>query len=156
MLLRSGTAASAGPAGICLDLLRDPLFGAAHLEMLTACCEKLFAADAIARAESGVASWCRPELLRIEAEAILKDTRYGADGTAEALFRRSLDAAREQGALAWELRTATSLARLWCRQDRGREAHALLASIYARFTEGFETTDLVRARSLLDELTASP
>jgi predicted ATPase/DNA-binding winged helix-turn-helix (wHTH) protein len=145
-----------GPRGTCLDLQRDPLFSAMHLEMLTACCEKPFAADAIARAEAGIASWCRPELLRIEAEAILKDARSGADGTAEALFRRSLDAAHEQGALSWELRTATSLARLWRRQDRGREAHALLAPIYARFTEGFGTADLARARSLLHELTASP
>jgi predicted ATPase len=127
-----------------------------HLEMLTSCCEKPFAADAIARVESGIASWCRPELLRIEAEAILEDARSGAEGTAEALFRRSLDVAREQGALSWELRTATSLARLWRRQNRGPEAHALLASIYARFTEGFETADLAQARSLLNELTASP
>jgi hypothetical protein len=144
----------AGSGGTCLDLLRDPLFSAVHLEMLTACCEKPFAADAIARAEASIATWCRPELLRIEAEAILKKASSG-DGTAEALFRRALDAAREQGALSWELRTATSLARLWRRQDRGREAHALLAPIYARFTEGFGTADLARARSLLNELTES-
>ncbi|MGJ4943604.1 hypothetical protein ACQR1W_23730 [Bradyrhizobium sp. HKCCYLS1011] len=145
-----------GPGATCLDLQRDPLFSALHLEMLIACCETPFAADAITRAETGIASWCRPELLRIEAEAILKDACSGADETAEALFRRSLDAARKQGALSWELRTATSLARLWRRQNRGQAAHALLASIYARFTEGFETADLVRARSLLNELTASP
>jgi hypothetical protein len=145
-----------GSSGACLDLLRDPLFSAPHLEMLTACCEKPFAADAITRAEAGIASWCRPELLRIEAEAILQDARSSSDGAAEALFRRSLDAAREQGALSWELRTATSLARLWRKQDRGREGHTLLASIYARFTEGFGTADLARARSLMHELTASP
>jgi predicted ATPase len=132
------------------------LFSALHLEVLTASCEKSFGPDAIARAEAGIPSWCRPELLRIEAEAILKDARSGADVTAEALFQRSLDAARAQGALSWELRTATSLARLWRGQDRGREAHALLTSIYARFTEGFETADLLRARSLLNELAASP
>jgi hypothetical protein len=144
----------AGPGETCLDLQRDPLFNAWHLEVLTACCEKSFGPDAIARAETGITTWCRPELLRIEAEAVLKDARCGADRTAEALFARSLDAAREQGALSWELRTATSLARLWRRQERRPEAHALLASIYARFTEGFETADLVRARSLLDELSA--
>src|SRR5262249_40417412 len=96
-----------GASGTYLHLLRHPLSRAPHLEMLTACCEKPFAADAIARTESGIASWCRSDLLRIEAEAILKDARPGADGTAEALFRRSLDAAREQGAMSWELRTAT-------------------------------------------------
>jgi hypothetical protein len=100
-----------GPGETCLDLLRDPLFSTVHLELLTACCEKPFAAEAIARAESGIASWCRRELLRIEADAILRDARSGADGTAEDLLRRSLDAAREQGAPSRELRTATSLAR---------------------------------------------
>jgi predicted ATPase/DNA-binding winged helix-turn-helix (wHTH) protein len=144
------------PGGTCPDLTRDPLLSPMHLEMLTSCCEKPFAAGAIARAESGIASWCRPELLRVEAEAILKEARSAADGTAEALFQRSLDTARDQGAMSWELRTATSLARLWRRQDRGEEAHELLAPIYARFTEGFGTADLVRARSLLNELTASP
>ena len=138
-----------------LDLLHDPFFSPVHLEKLTASCETPLAADAIARAKSGVATWCRSELLRIEAESILKDAGSYSTGTIEALFRRSLDSAREQGALSWELRTATSLARFWRRQDRGREAHALLVPIYGRFTEGFETADLAKARSLLGELTES-
>jgi predicted ATPase/DNA-binding winged helix-turn-helix (wHTH) protein len=145
----------AGPPGTFLELLRNPFFSAVHLETLTTICEQPFAADAIARAEAGVATWCRPELLRIEAESILKDSGSDSAGAAEALLRRSLDAAREQGALSWELRTATSLARLWRKQDRGLRAHALLASVYGRFTEGFETADLVKARSLLDDLAAS-
>ena len=52
----------------------------------------------------------------------------------------------------WELRAATSLARLWRDQGRTREAHDLLAPIYGWFTEGFDTSDLKDAKALLDEL----
>jgi class 3 adenylate cyclase/predicted ATPase len=77
------------------------------------------------------------------------------DGTsdAEALFRRALEIARAQQARSFELRAATSLARLWQRQGKRAEAHALLAPVYAWFTEGFDTGDLVEAKALLDELT---
>jgi predicted ATPase len=53
--------------------------------------------------------------------------------------------------LSWELRAATSLARLWREQSRKEEARELLAPIYARFTEGFETADLRTAKALIDE-----
>jgi predicted ATPase len=52
----------------------------------------------------------------------------------------------------WELRAATSLARLWCEQGKRSEARDLLAQIYGWFTEGFETADLKEARTLLDDL----
>jgi predicted ATPase len=54
--------------------------------------------------------------------------------------------------LSWELRCATSLARLWRDQNRSTEAIALLAPIYNRFTEGFETADLKAAKALIDGL----
>jgi predicted ATPase len=72
---------------------------------------------------------------------------------AEALLQQSLDTAREQGALSGKLRTATSLERLRHEQGRTPEAYDLLASIHARSTEGFTTVDLIRARSLLDDMT---
>ena len=71
---------------------------------------------------------------------------------AEAAFRRCIEVARRQAALSWELRGATSLARLWKGAGRTAEARDLLASVYRRFTEGFATPDLRDARSLLDEL----
>jgi predicted ATPase len=71
---------------------------------------------------------------------------------AETWFSRSLDVAREQSALAWELRTATSLAHLWVRQGQSDEAQRLLRAVYDRFTEGFDTLDLRAAKRLLDEL----
>ena len=51
---------------------------------------------------------------------------------------------------SWELRTATSLARLWQQQGKWAKARALLAPIYAWFTEGFDTADLQEARALLE------
>ncbi|MGB5825075.1 MAG: hypothetical protein WBH22_01430, partial [Pseudomonas mandelii] len=71
---------------------------------------------------------------------------------AEEVLLRALNVARHQGALAWELRSATSLAQLWQRQGRHQQAHELLTPIYNRFTEGFATPDLSKVRRLLDEL----
>jgi predicted ATPase len=74
---------------------------------------------------------------------------------AEQSFRQALAVARDQGARLWELNAATSYARLLCRQDKRDQARALLAPIYAWFTEGFNTAPLRRARALLNELEAA-
>jgi len=74
----------------------------------------------------------------------------GAKRAAEEHFRQSLDWARRQGALSWELRSATSLARLLCDQGRSADTLALLQPVYDRFTEGFDTADLKAAKTLLD------
>jgi predicted ATPase len=66
--------------------------------------------------------------------------------------RQALDAARRQSALSWELRAATSLARLWHDQNKRTEALALLQPVYDRFTEGFGTADLKAAKALLNTL----
>ena len=96
--------------------------------------------------------WYGPELLRIKAEIILHEPSEAAHTAAEAALRQSLGWAREQGALSWELRTATSLARLWDGQNRRSEALALLQPVYDRFTEGFDTADLKAAKALLYSL----
>ena len=67
-------------------------------------------------------------------------------------FQRALDIARAQQARSWELRAATSLARLWRDQGKRQEAHGLLAPVYGWFTERFDTLDLKEAKTLLDEL----
>ena len=77
---------------------------------------------------------------------------FASAATAEDHFRQALDWARRQGALSWELRAATSLARLLCDQSRSAEALELLQPVYDRFTEGFETADLKAAKALLDAL----
>ena len=71
---------------------------------------------------------------------------------AEAYFERALAVARRQQAKSWELRAATSMARLWRDQGRVREARELLAPVYGWFTEGFDTRDLKEAKVLLEEL----
>ena len=68
------------------------------------------------------------------------------------MFRQSLDLAGRQSALSWELRGAMSLARLWRERGDSRGAYRLLAPVYARFSEGFETVDLKVANRLLGEL----
>jgi predicted ATPase len=71
---------------------------------------------------------------------------------AERNFLASLDWARRQQAKSWELRTSTSLARLWQSQGKRQDAYELLAPVYDWFTEGFDTRDLQEAKALLDEI----
>jgi predicted ATPase len=71
---------------------------------------------------------------------------------AEAHFEKALSIAREQKAKSWELRAATSMARLWRDQGKRRHAHDLLAAVYGWFSEGFDTLDLKQARTLLEDL----
>jgi len=96
-----------------------------------------------------------PELLRVKGELVLREDAPDAMPVAEDYFRQALHWARRQGARSWELRAASSLARLWCDQIRTRAACEILAPVYDRFTEGFETTDLKAAKCLLDRLRSS-
>jgi len=105
--------------------------------------------EALARAERTEAGWCLAELLRTKGELLLLERVPSAVATAEACFQQALDVARRQGALSWELRAATSLARLWRGQQRVNQARKLLGPVYRRFTEGFETADLMAAKALL-------
>jgi predicted ATPase len=106
----------------------------------------------IARAEGTDERWLMAELLRVKGELLRSEGAAGAAAVAEDLFRQALDWARRQGALSWELRAATSLARLLVDQDRSADALTLLQPIYDRFTEGFDTADLKAAKALLDAL----
>jgi predicted ATPase len=73
---------------------------------------------------------------------------------AERNYLASLDWARRQQAKSWELRTSTSLARLWQSQGKRQDAYELLSPVYNWFTEGFDTKDLLDAKALLAELAA--
>jgi predicted ATPase len=77
----------------------------------------------------------------------------GTLSEAETAMQQSIDVARRQNAKSWELRGATSLARLRRQQGRRSEVCDLLAPVYAWFTEGFDTADLKEAKTLLDKLT---
>ena len=108
--------------------------------------------EVLTRCEAREELWYMAELLRIKGELAIMEDAADAAAVAEKNFRRSLDWARCQDALSWELRTATSLARLWRDQHRAAEARDLLGSVYGRFTEGFQTADLRQAKSLLAQL----
>jgi class 3 adenylate cyclase/predicted ATPase len=90
------------------------------------------------------------EIHRLRGEAMLLNP-HGAE-EAERSFRRAIDIATRQRANSWRLRAATSLARLLSKTGRREGARAALAPAYAQFTEGFNTSDLLEAKSLLDEL----
>ena len=111
--------------------------------------------EALALCERDEGRWCLAELLRIKGELVLSKGGPDAAEVAEDHFRRARDWARRQGALSWELRAATSLARLWRDQIRTKAAREILAPVYDRFSEGFETSDLKSAKLLLDGLRAS-
>jgi tetratricopeptide (TPR) repeat protein len=76
----------------------------------------------------------------------------GDGAAAEQNYHLALSIARPQGARIFELRAATSLARLWRDQGKQAEAHDLLAPIYSWFSEGLDTLVLKEANALLDQL----
>jgi predicted ATPase len=112
--------------------------------------------EGLALLEAGIeqseTGWLTPELLRLKGEFLLLQSTPAVVEPVEDLFRQALDESRRQEALSWELRAATSLARLLRDRDRIGEARDLLAPIYERFTEGFGTADLQAGKKLLNEL----
>jgi predicted ATPase/DNA-binding winged helix-turn-helix (wHTH) protein len=139
-----------------LKLSDDPLSGSQYWDVLGTTSEELVSTCSISRAEHGRGGCYTPEILRVKGERFLKERGCAAAAEAEAQFERALLTARSQGALAWELRAAMSLARLWRAQQRIGPAHDLLSGIYGRFTEGFATADLIAAKALLESLANAP
>ena len=91
------------------------------------------------------------DMHRVQGELLLLQTVPDVQ-QAESAFHQALSVARSQQAKSWELRAATSLARLWQSQDKRRDAYDLLAPVYEWFTEGFDTADLKDAKALVEEL----
>ncbi len=94
-------------------------------------------------------TWCLAELLRIKASIRLN---LGRTTEAEALLARAIAVARDTGALSWQLRLATDLARLLTSETRHQEAYDRLAPVVKAFTEGAWTRDRGAASRLLDQL----
>jgi len=128
-----------------------------HIALLAKACEiagqvneALFLLDdALRIAERMGERWFAAELYRHKGQLLLRE---GQAEAAEELYGEALTIAEEQEAKLWELRAATSLARLQHDQGRRAEARDLLAPIYGWFTEGFDTADLKEAKTLLEEL----
>jgi predicted ATPase/DNA-binding winged helix-turn-helix (wHTH) protein len=95
-------------------------------------------------------SFLSPELLRIKG-SLLAEHGEARQAEAEALLRRSFERAHQQGALAWKLRAAMSLAHFSRPGAPSKSAHALLKQTYSQFSQGFETRDLILARQVLEE-----
>jgi predicted ATPase/class 3 adenylate cyclase len=112
--------------------------------------ERLAEALALLQCDSGDPIW-EPELHRLKGKLLLQ-LSSDTYPEAEACFHQAIAIAQSQHAKSWELRAATSLAKLWQRQGKRQQAYDLLAPIYGWFTEGFETADLMDAKALLDEL----
>jgi predicted ATPase len=107
--------------------------------------------EAMTAVETAKEKWWEAEVLRVAGEIALMSPEPDAAKT-EAYFERALAVARQQQAKSWELRAATSLARLWRDQWKPQQARELLAPVYGWFTEGFDTLDLKEAKALLEEL----
>jgi class 3 adenylate cyclase/predicted ATPase len=105
--------------------------------------------NALQLAEAVGERWFTAELYRHKGELML---RPGDSAAAERFYRTASGIAEKQEAKLWELRAAVGLARLYRAEGRRTEAHDVLAPVYAWFAEGFDTSDLKRAKALLDEL----
>ncbi len=105
---------------------------------------------AISASEEKEELWCVAELHRLKGDVLWR----GGDDleSVERCYRHSVEVARRQDALSWELRTTTSLARLVRNRGDGARGRAMLATVYNRFTEGFDTADMVAAKVLLAEM----
>jgi predicted ATPase len=108
-------------------------------------------AEALAVMDTTEVRFYGAELYRLKGVLLLQQV-IPHSSQAEACFHQALDIARQQHAKSWELRAATSLARLWQAQDKRQDAYDLLAPVYAWFTEGFDTADLKDAKTLLEQL----
>jgi len=131
-----------------LTLLAEALALAGKIEEALAILDDALATAAV----SGATGWSA-EIHRLRGE-LTGRLLYPDPAKAEESFRTALAIAREQGTRGYELRAATSLARLWRDQGRRGEARELLAPVYGSFTEGFDTADLKEAKALLEELVA--
>jgi predicted ATPase len=110
--------------------------------------------EALAQVERTGERYYEAELHRLKGELLMmqddetETNLYQAEGC----FQHAIEVSRRQQAKSCELRAVMSLCRLWQRQGKAAEAHQVLAEIYDWFTEGFDTTDLIEARALLEEL----
>ena len=140
---------SVHPTPDVLLMLEFRRYGLFHRQILSTVVGENFDVP-IRPKDKGASIWCTSELLRIEAEVLLKNSRSD-HSRVEALLRESLSIASSQGALAWELRSATSLCRLLARKSIS-DARDVLEPVLERISEGFSTRDVREAASLLETL----
>lgn len=106
---------------------------------------------AVERAEQSGASFDLPDLLRGQGEILLAASPQNR-AAAERLLLRALHVAKGQSAVAWQLKAAIPLARLWQEQGTKERARPLLEGILGQFTEARDAADVLAAMNLLDGL----
>jgi hypothetical protein len=107
---------------------------------------------ALAQCESSGEGWYLPELLRLQGELLLLGNGATFKEKVEGVFRQSLQVARQQGALAWELRSAMSCAKFYVTNGRATEAKELLEGVTHRIDAQGGSQDLLEANSLLAQI----
>jgi predicted ATPase len=161
--IKSGNAAGLNALRSGLDELLATRFATRYVAFLVEFADALCRAGEIASGCAAIEEaldlcrrneelWCIAEVLRVKSELVLRQNKPDAAELAERTLRESLDWASRQGALSWELRAATSLARLYRQRRDVQAARQTLEPVYGRFTEGFGSTDVIAAKSLLHEL----
>ena len=151
-MLISGIAAQRTTGETLLMPFFLPHLARAHAELGQFEAARRCIVEAMTAVETTKETWCEAEIHRTAGEIALISPEPDA-AKAQAHFERAIAIARAQKAKSWELRAATSLARLWRDQGKRQQARDLLAPVYGWFTEGFDTLDLKEAKALLDELT---
>jgi len=109
----------------------------------------LLTPEAVSREKRSASGWCSPELRRAEGEWLLAQQAPNAATTAEALFNEAIEIARKQGAVSWELRAATSLARLMQADGRSRHARELVTTVLGRLDQRRSNADLSQAKAFV-------
>lgn len=112
----------------------------------------LLGQDTLRRVRAGSVGWCAPEALRGQAENLLQSGDVAAFPSAQLLLVEAKALAKQQGALAWELRATMSLARMWGISGMYEQAHQALLAVHTQFQEGLDTGDLRASALLLAEL----
>ncbi|MHB8848734.1 MAG: AAA family ATPase [Burkholderiales bacterium] len=142
--IRTSTAAI---GGISTRFLYSLIYAYMHLKKFAEALEIL--EECQIEPSNATNSYAAAEINRLKGICLLEIIDKNED-EAEACFQQAINISRRQGAKSLELRAATSLSRLWCLQGRQVDAQHLLENLYNWFSEGFDTPDLLNARSLLD------
>jgi predicted ATPase len=109
--------------------------------------------EALELVEKNDERWYTAELYRLKGELLLA-LSVENQSEADTCFRQSIDLARRQQAKSLELRAAMSLSQLWQHQGMRYDTRQVLSEVYAWFTEGYDTTDLQEAKTILAALGA--
>ena len=109
-------------------------------------------ADAITIVDHTGATYAQPALYWLKGEIHARSGSEPDAQQAEKSFATAIKIAREHDSRSYELRASTSLAQLWVRQGKEKEAAACLRARFGYSQEGFDTPDLLEAKAILDEL----